>query len=512
MTNIKITEQINTRKQGKLNRPAQRKRNQNRRRGLPRRRNNNNNRRRQRNTQPRQNNSPIMSLESLHFAEAMLNPFSDAAIGAILPDNWTPPTIPALDRLSLVIDPAVLQEMGDSSKGFTILGIFAMFLPRTLAQGWLAVEKSDEDDTTLEISIYKVYPITSAFTVPDDNTLCAAYSLAIGLVATDADNTSPVLFGFSPAANLWVANAVSLMSFSRHSSIEENTSALRIVSMGLKAYSNEAPLITGGTVYGGQCTPTDLAKLVYNSDIDEDAERRYMATRGERKVDMEDLFRHRTAANNRNNNNIVDGPVVPLTNHYALKNRRKFVRVPDKKTTYGTDITGANLEDILKSRHTYPAIQGTTIRYSIFQSNIQIEFQNSFDIGVIAGVPTGGSGRTANAQVAIGANDLAGAGTYCPSFYWKFNSVDGTPATYSVRIEARVHLQCEPNAVCPFQTVTPYPDPFFRHVRLVIGNVDVYPLVTKGNSFSSFMKGYNRALKAAGRTAKFLAPVARYLL
>lgn len=83
------------------------------------------------------------------LAQAITNPFADSAIGACIPDAWTPPSIPALDRLSVNLDPSALAAI-DPADDLTILGFFMAVVPRSLGAGWIAQRNSG----TVNVPVY----------------------------------------------------------------------------------------------------------------------------------------------------------------------------------------------------------------------------------------------------------------------------------------------------------------------------------------------------------------------
>lgn len=449
-----------------------------------------------------------LSPEAKGFIQAVTNPFSDAAIGAIVPDQWCPPTIAGNDRLTLTLDPA---EWKKRLPTLTITGWVVYFVPRSLALGWRAL---DTDDKLL----HAVVPMNMDFTTPDSDPRAALYSLYVGAIGTIEDG--PVkIWAHDNQYSEKFQPGINSIPFSRHDIIESTTNGARIVGAGIKAFPNSAPLTTGGTVYGGWMPLTDLQHHVPNSLLDP----LQLST-----PDIEDL-----------------GDFLPLTrNSAATCSERGFTSSrgapPSKvrrdclesKHDYGESIEvqrgrirphaklnrpavtlfntdPADIQDNLRYRHSYPGTKGVTVRYSPLQSPTQEEFRIPFDGALVAGLTV--AGGFTNRDVGGGVNDLISGSDMVPGFVWKYNVVNDATESYSIRVEARVHLQCVPDATNPFLTASAMPDASFPTIAMSLENKDIYPVVSMGNSFSSLIRNFNEGVDAIVRAASKIPILGRLM-
>jgi hypothetical protein len=158
-----------------------------------------------------------------------------------------------------------------------------------------------------------------------------------------------------------------------------------------------------------------------------------------------------------------------------------------------TNIVGpSNVQDSLRYRHTYRGVDGVTVRYSPLQSSRQETFQPAYEDALFDSFnPDVANGRNSNVGIGVGVHDLIGASDYVPCVVWRFNSPDDA---YSLRLEARVHIQAEPDGSCPFMTTTVVPDPNYPHLQLLLENKEAFPIVAKGQSFASFLAGVKKAI------------------
>jgi hypothetical protein len=396
--------------------------------------------------------------EVLKFAECVVNPFSDGAIGAIIPDKWNPPTIPAMDRISMILNPAVYEAFAQT----TINGFIICLLPRSLAAGWLALDSGGL------APLWPHYPIGDDL-VTDvlDDPVASAYCLVIagiGILAGDSkfialDPNSSAdkvkeskIFNVKPVGPdgkkkvklLSSADGFNSIPFARFGSLDSNASGLRICGGGLKILANEAPINTGGTVYGGWMPIVDL----FQSNA----------------TTIEDI-----------------GGFAPEL-----------------------------IQDALRYRKVFRGVEGITVRYSPLQSPKQEEFQPTNETAMFD------QDGVFNLNVSFGVHDLISTSDYIPCVVWKFNQpVLGAAETYSLRVESRVHVQAEPDGSCPFMTLVYEPEITFRQLPFILNNVDLFPIVAKGASFSSFIgkigsfvdgtgKVINTVGKGVGSLGKFI--------
>lgn len=435
-----------SRRREALGRPARRSANRRRRRAAARRR-----RRAQNPAEPCNTgllDSPSINFDSLvqgdlrHFVEAVTNPFDDGAIGAIMPDRWQPPTVPAHDRISLDLDPSLY--VNGVADGFTTMsGFMIALVPRSLATGWLNSGGPSEvgvraDFTNVDSDFNRVTAVHQA----------DQYCLMVSALGTTGLFPNPTWSQIATqtsgmAPELVVIPGYNTFRFSKFEKMQQCCEKARIVGAGLKVWSDEAPINTGGTVYGGWMTAEDLIRS-------------------------------------------FDGT---------------------------SKIAPGNSQDLLTFRRHEQAVHGITVRYSPLQDPEQENFVDTHmgsEYVQVTYDPVDGAVQSADAAVNLNLSvyDQVRPGTYIPCVVWRYNSAtldDG----YSLRVEARVHLQCNPNGECPFLSYTPKPDPIYATVVMMLENKELFPVAVKGHSFKKFItKVRSLAVKGsamAGKVANFLA-------
>jgi hypothetical protein len=447
--------------------------------------------------------------ETFAFGQAVTNPFSDAAIGAIMPDTWNPPTVPCMDRVTITLNPTAMKELGNGEAGLEVFGLCAFIVPRSLGVGWLA-QATDANGNKTGYRVTNLIQITSDYGTIKDGVnppLAEMYSLFVSVIGTTSNgqhpNLTPTLLCYSPTANnqdCWVPG-YNVMSYSRSSIIAGSCTGARIVGAGIKALADDAPLQTGGSIYGGWMPLQDLFMSALNNslfldpsvDCDGDAVMRGNTS------DLQILHNPR---------NTYTGCPIPLTKA-ATPSQRNHLRSNLRHTGFGGInqpyyVTGANLKDSLKFRVELKGLDGVTARYSPLQSAIQEEFQPLVEYAMFANdVPNSSPSLIdtpmPNLNIGIGVHDVISSSDYVPGFVWKFNTTDIGVQSYAIRLESRVHLQAQPNGHCPFMTAAVMPDPNYSRLALVLEDVDSYPVATKGASFGSFFSGLGRSL---GRMAQ----------
>jgi hypothetical protein len=477
---------------------------------------------------------PFFTSLTRHFAEAVTNPFSDEAIGAVIPDQWAPPTIPAMDRLTVDFDPALLGALFDSPfDDINVSGMFFAIVPRSLAVGWLA--QQDLQTVALDAPFYQdlcgIYPLTDTFAATDDEPLAHMYCLFFAMLGDSAGtfNAGPTFVAIDAQAGKYRAG-FNCIPFSRYSALRESASGGRIVGAGLKITSDEAPIETGGTVYGGWMPLEDmfqaavLAAATYPDTVDtSDGDAKTEVDPGfmvnsvgiESIIPPSRLMRSRRGATvllNQSQRMSLGKRIAPASltskvaieayNHNSAHNQRYRRR---KRLRDVATVGSSNIQDSLRYRHTYRGIDGVTVRYSPLQSSKQETFQPAYEDALFDEYSLPGSQRNTNVGVGVGVHDLIGASDYVPCAVWRFNSSDDV---YSLRVEARVHIQCEPDGSCPFMTTTVVPDPNYSHLQILLENKDAFPVVSKAQSFASFITGVTKALKTVKMGIKGVGKVA----
>jgi hypothetical protein len=463
------------------------------------------NARNRRNRNTRNNRNRISNNATIHFsrdtetlAQAITNPFDDAAIGAVIPDQWSPPTIPALDRLTITLDPSLIVAAAGTN-AILVQGWIIAFVPRSLSAGWLARANTGTVEDPSYSQVVNIVSVDSSFSrVQEFPATAEMYSLFVGIIGISGniDNGNSItVMAYDPADQLFVEGFMCI-PFSRGSALSESCSGGRICGAGLKVFSDEAPIETGGTVYGGWTAIDDLFKLVF----------------------LEPIEPPPPPKTNRNQRYNIPIPIQPTVlaeyddlgeykgKPHGRKTRRRSRRYQSRVDT--PLYSAATFQDALKYRHAYKGVDGVTVRYSPLQSAIMEEFRPIYEdamfIETTISLLNPDTAITINEDIAVGAHDLINPNDYVPCVVWRYNSSAGaTPTenidkTYSLRVEARVHLQCEPDGDCPFMATTVQPDPHYIHLQMLLENKDAFPVVSKGQSFKSFNAGIREAVKTVG--------------
>jgi hypothetical protein len=125
-----------------------------------------------------------MSPAFQHFAQAVTSPFSEGAIGAIIPDRWNPPSVPATDRFTISLNPndyLQINKDDDTAGSFSsITGFLIAFAPRCVSLGSQIRVGSDTDNTKL----FSVFPVTGDFTAVPLETENLLYSMIVSVFGT----------------------------------------------------------------------------------------------------------------------------------------------------------------------------------------------------------------------------------------------------------------------------------------------------------------------------------------
>lgn len=366
------------------------------------------------------------------FAEAVTNPFDDGAIGAIMPDQWQPPTIPALDRLTFDWPTTQFQTNPDDQLGSTIFAI----VPRCLAAGWWQSGFPLAGQTFVEFVDLEPTLVNSGVTVVPT----MAQNPYVLIAAQALNRQWACLTGAGP-----IQPGYNSIQFARSDVARSNLAGTRIVGAGLKVWSDEAPINTGGTCYGGWMT-------------------------------VQELF-----------DSLGSNPT---------NGGRQGLQPP-------------SVQDGLRYRKINQGVQGVTVRYSPLQSAEQEEYQDFAlpDDMVTHDQTFGNQAINIAAGVQFSDYDLVRPSTSVPVVVWNYGSNDFADA-YSLRVQAVVHLQGKPVPLSPFMMVTPHPDPLYQHLAMLLEDKETFPVACTGHSFKKFLnkalKFGHKVFKHGDDIAKFI--------
>jgi hypothetical protein len=444
--------------------------------------------------------SALFSERTHTLAQAITNPFSDAAIGAVIPDQWSPPSIPAMDRLSLDLNPAFFETLNPSQE-CVVTGVMIAFVPRSLGVGWMA-ERSISAGTSVSYRpIFNLIPVNSDFSNSTASApIAEQYCLFVVFIGTtnlpDLQAPSPLAYDPTEASYTYGAN---LFPFSRVAAIGESCSGARICGAGLKVFSDEAPIETGGTAYGGWLPLEDLFSVlaipISAAPVRDD----------KMCVDIEECHLPRLKLTRQPNvryehfRGVHARLTKPVVTPVSLARRKRRVR----QTAEGIQVV--NVQDSLRYRLVHRGVDGMTVRYSPLQSPKQEEFQPVYEDALFVNADTSDPELTLpfNLGVGVGIHDMISASDFVPAVVWQWNQ-SNVSELYNLRVEARVHLQAEPDGSCPFMTTTVEPDPNYEHLQIVLENKDAFPVATKGQSFRSFNHGLRELMSTFGKAVPLL--------
>jgi hypothetical protein len=383
----------------------------------------------------------------IRFCEAVVHPFGNAAIGATLPDRYQELVIPLTDRLELDITPDLFNFPGlgadwTSDSGVQLSGVFFWFQPRSVGAGLI--------ELTGTVPPYITNP--PALTV--DDTLSASnfatilnqYNLCFtGIWEVSYSGQAPVTYGFYQGDTVAaIANTYVAIQYSRFDNIVNNCDKMRILGAGLKIWSEQAPINTGGYSVGGWIT-------------------------------MEDIY-----------------TAMQLDSALAAVNPGSLKAIQPK----------------IKFACRTPGVKGSTVRYSPLQTAEQSEPEyptipsRMFYVGDTE-IPSNPFYIQPNVNVDLGIHDVITPGSFVPCIFWQFNTTDESTqasAIYTLKVMSMVHSEGTPTGESPFMSNKSNYDPSVEHVKMMLENPEVFPAATKGHSFKSFM---SKAKRVVGRVSKF---------
>jgi hypothetical protein len=408
--------------------------------------------------------SDILSDDVIRYCNAVVNPFGNDSVGALLPDNYQELVVPLTDRLELDITPDIFNYPGsganwqDPANNTQLTGIFIWFQPRCIGGGLIA----NQEGTSIVFNKNPWITVDDQLSASDPLTITNAYNLCIaGIWEQSTPFNQPITFGLFngvPASGSWIINNYIAINYTRFDNILNNCDKLRILGAGIKVLPEQAPINTGGYGKGGWITLEDVMSAV---------------------------------------NMVEAGPL----NAGALK----------------------NIQPSIKYAYTAKGLQGVTVRYSTLQSQeqVQAEYPQIPLRLVVPETPVNPAAWSPSIiseinSVDLGISDLIEPGSFVPCIYWSFNTTDqqDNNGVYTLKIVSTVHSEGTPTGQCPFQTNKSEKDPAIDHVKLMLENPGVFPAASKGNSFKSFMKKTRHVMtkfgKYASKTGKLISLVDKF--
>jgi hypothetical protein len=257
-----------------------------------------------------------------------------------------------------------------------------------------------------------------------------------------------------------VIPTIKTIPYTRFDNIDSNCNKIRVLGAGLKLWSEEAPINTGGYSIGGWITLEDLFEQ------------------------FELGIRSAPAS---------DFPVV--RNAGAL----------------------SSIQTKIKYSCRAPGVKGSTVRYSTLQDQEQldpelpklpqrllvIDDQDTNNVAPISLVSPQYINDAPNSSMAI--HDVIIPGSYVPCIYWSYNA----ETVYTLKLMSMVHSEATPDGNCPFTSGKCKMDPAIDAVRSIIEDPERFPAAVTGHSFTSFFKKASyivaKVSNYASRFSKFMA-------
>jgi len=173
--------------------------------------------------------------------------------------------------------------------------------------------------------------------------------------------------------------------------------------------------------------------------------------------------------------------------------------------------TATSIQDGLKHRNRYQAIDGVTVRYNPLAEQRQLALQEVYvdDIKrlVIAHeLPednhlVGIDNYTIPNELEMQSKDLATQSTMVPVMIWQF----GTNASYDLSFDSIMHVEGRTVGNCPFEVQQEIVDPNIEHLDKILRS-HKFPTSAKGHSFKTFLE---HAKRLSGKGARTLANATR---
>jgi hypothetical protein len=460
---------------------------------------------------PTKDLAPILNQDISRFLEAVVHPFGATAIGAIIPDKYQELVVPTTDRIELDVSPSdfYLFNPPESESGFTLVGIFMWFQPRCISSGILGANV-----TTSASTAYQQYPFAAlesdfATTASSDIILNQYVLCMTGIWNGPIDITLPTGkgYGFYDSEQLHITNTFVVIQYARFQNIDANCVKLRICGAGLKAWSEEAPINTGGYSVGGWATIDDI---------------------------LSNFLWHITdATGDDGDEQKTNGKQTPYTAQMRKQINEKYVpygvqiaardgKMDDTQYLPQPKNPGAihTFQQSIKFPCRSPGVKGSTVRYSSLQTMSQMESQypqipasqvimathrdgKAFDPA--ATLPTAVSGDD------FSAHDVITSGSYVPCIFWNFNTTsDGNVEQYTIKVMSMVHSEGVPTGTSPFMSTKSNKDPAMNYVKDMVENVDAFPVASVGHSFKSFFAKTRHIISKIGKTAGHISRIIQF--
>jgi hypothetical protein len=429
-----------------------------------------------------------------NYLEALTNPFSPNATGALRPDGTNMPTTPLKDRIAFGIDPSGFAYTGNSLNSYetqiTIEQVIITYLPRCFAAGWgygtgLNLAPADPMISTLnpkDIKLHVPYSYSTSESVEDLSEkvfITEPYVLCVLMVTTggravrlpSSEEEKVQSYGDWPVGPTFV-------QFAR-TTYANQCAGIRINGAGLKILPLGAPINTGGIIYSG----TISQEVLYQSCISNQTTSAF--------ANYETKIRNRSRFKGVEGVTIRYDPVQTKVHHQF---KDGFTDDDYYSTTRVYDQT-----DLLSQQDNNKFSPGRRIkREMIEEKEPYIEIQRGKNVGKKA---TKVNALDASAEdyvrmywnTASQIEDLCGKDDQVPIVIWRFDKSQGAETTvtdYNIQIEAVCHAEMIPKGNSPFVSEKVPEQPGLASFEKLTTNYELIPLSQKGSSFKTIMRHF----------------------
>jgi len=389
------------------------------------------------------------------YCDAVVNPFGQGAVGAILPDSYVDQVCAATDRFEMSLTPNFFNYLAtvpwQDTDHVRLIGVAIWLQPRCNATGMLA--HATHTGTGEKYNLFPFYPLNDTLDELSLDTCFNAYNLCItGIWTNSTGGTAPPADWGVYTDNGGAPDVVSMyymIPFKKFEAIAENTTKMRLLGAGLKVWSEESPLNTGGYTTGGWLPLDDLFDGMYCSNA--------TATDPGFFHTVEPRIRYPQRSQG------VQGVTIRYSSLQDQCQRSlEYARIPTRLSKYVENTTGP------KTSPYYFSPESDTIDYST--------------------------------------SDLIEAGSDIPFLVWNFNASEPTDV-YALKIHAIAHVEATPNGSNPFASSLIKSDPAATVARQMVEDPAVWPPATIGHSFKSFATKLNRVESQVQKTASTIMQI-----
>jgi hypothetical protein len=402
----------------------------------------------------------VFSEPLLRFCEAVVHPFGPEAIGATLPDQYQELVIPLTDRIELDLTPDLFNLQGDwqTTAGVQLTGIFMWFQPRCTAAGFAVLD----DDGINQFPQLPYLGVDDTLSALNQSVIFDHYYLCFtGIWEQSASAlNAPITYGFfnnNQVSGAIITSCYFAIRYTRFNNVALNCDKMRLMGAGIKMWSEQAPINTGGYCTTGWTTIEDICEALEWGALS-----------------------------------------LPLASPGPLN--------PGALKAFQPKIKFA-----VRS----PGVKGGTARYSPLQTPEQVESEYpSVPARLYNTLTNSGSDpwpvfllQKANVDLSI--HDNITPGSYVPCIFWQFNTTDteSNNGVYTVKVMSMVHGEGTPSGESPFMACKSSVDPAAEHAKSMLENIEVFPVAASGHSFKSFLTKTKHVISKVAKTAGHITKI-----